>query len=130
AGLSGRAGVVAPEWWGRLEGEGAAGVATASPVFWLATLWLAFLLVLLTNPLKGLRFLTPLFAPTALLAGAGLRAGLAAAAARLSPASARVLWIAAIAALLLAAFGDLRRFFDLFVRRGLPDLATPWFTSP
>jgi hypothetical protein len=98
-----------------------------SPLGVLAAIWLAFTVALAASDLKGLRLLTPVFAPTALLAAAGLQSALAASR-RWGPWF-RVLCAAAVAVILLAAFGDLRRFFDLFVRRGIPDLATPWFTS-
>ncbi|HTO89797.1 MAG TPA: hypothetical protein VMJ70_01580 [Candidatus Sulfotelmatobacter sp.] len=48
---------------------------------------------------------------------------------RLSSGGYRVALIASAVALMLVATLDLRRFFELFVLRSIPDLATPWFTA-
>jgi hypothetical protein len=116
--------LVRPAWRRAMERSEA---AVVSPIAVLAAIGLAFTAVLAASDLKGLRLLTPIFAPAALLAAAGLQSALAAA--RLRGTWFRVLCGAAIVVMLFAAFGDLRRFFDLFVRRGIPDLATPWFTA-
>ncbi len=78
-------------------------------------------------PQKNLRFLSPLYAPAALLAGALLRSAFAAATARLAPARARAAAVALAAVLVLVAAGDLARYHHWFVVRAVPDLATPWF---
>jgi hypothetical protein len=45
------------------------------------------------------------------------------------PAAARPATVGLFAAALLAsAVADHQRFVELFERRGIPDLATPWFT--
>jgi hypothetical protein len=94
----------------------------------LAWLTLAFLAAALAWPQKNLRFLSPIYAPLDLLAAALVWGALERARARL-PAAARETGVAlAGAALLVAAVADHQRFVELFERRGIPDLATPWFT--
>jgi len=98
----------------------------------LATL-AAFTIVLgavaLAWPQKNLRFLSPIYAPLDLLAGALLWAGIEGARARLPVAAFRIVAAIVAATLLAAAVIDQQRFVELFIRRGIPDLATPWFTS-
>lgn len=94
----------------------------------LAAFTLAFAALALVWPQKNLRFLSPIYAPLDLLAGAALWAALNARRWRL-PAPALRIGVALVAvALLAAAIADQQRFVELFLRRGIPDLATPWFT--
>ena len=78
---------------------------------------------------KNLRFLSPVYAPVALLAAALVRSGLAWLGGRLSPRLGRVMVAVATIVLVASLYADLRRFADFFLRRDLPDLATPWFTG-
>ena len=94
-------------------------------IAWLA---LGFVAMALAWPQKNLRFLSPIYAPLDLLAGAGVGWLLAAARQRLPAAAFRVLAGLVVAGLIAAALADQRRFVALFIRRGIPDLATPWFT--
>ncbi len=104
-------------------------LSPVSPLLILAASFVAYAVVFAIYPLRSLRFLTPLFAPVALLAALGARAAFTALSARLPRNAARAAITVVILALLLYAFADLRHFYDLFVRRGIPDLATPWFTQ-
>ena len=91
---------------------------------------IAFAAAALVYPQKNLRFLSPLYAPLDLLAAALVRALAAWLRARL-PAPAFRLAAGTIAlSLLAAAAADHHRFIEYFIRRGIPDLATPWFTRP
>ena len=95
----------------------------------LAAFTLAFVALALVWPQKNMRFLSPIYAPLDLLAGAVVVVALDAMRGRL-PAPARRIGVALVAAALLAAaIADQQRFVELFIRRGIPDLATPWFTS-
>jgi hypothetical protein len=103
---------------------------TAAALRALGAFALAFALVAALWSQKNLRFLSPIYAPLFLLAGA-LAASLAVRlGGRAGSGRARaVAWAVAIV-LLAVAVADERRFVELFVRRGIPDLATPWFTRP
>jgi hypothetical protein len=93
---------------------------------------LAFLLVACFYPQKNMRFLSPIYAPVALLAAVMIRAAWEWTGARLATRGRNPLRIATAlgALLLLLSLGaDVRRFADLFLRREIPDLATPWFTG-
>ncbi len=95
----------------------------------LAAFTLAFAALALAWPQKNLRFLSPIYAPLDLLAGAVMVAALQRVRARL-PAQVFRLGVAVIAVALLGlALADHQRFVELFLRRGIPDLATPWFTA-
>jgi hypothetical protein len=94
----------------------------------IAWLTLGFAGMALAWPQKNLRFLSPVYAPLDLLAGAALGWLLASARERLPAAAFRVLAAVVVAGLIAAALADQRRFVELFIRRGIPDLATPWFT--
>lgn len=93
--------------------------------------WLvvAFAAVAAVYPQKNLRFLAPIFAPVYLLAGALVYAGLEA----LRPRASRAAFVAMAAvvavALVALALADMRRFHEMFIRLGIPDLATPWFVQ-
>src|SRR5262249_3042668 len=94
----------------------------------LAWLTIAFVAAALTYPQKNLRFLSPIYAPIDLLA-AWLVTRLVERLGTRLPAAAFRFAVGAIAAMLIAAAAaDHHRFVELFVRRGIPDLATPWFT--
>jgi hypothetical protein len=95
----------------------------------LAAFTLAFAALALAWPQKNLRFLSPIYAPLDLLAGAVVVAALRRVRARL-PAPAFRFGVAVIAVALLGlALADQQRFVELFIRRGIPDLATPWFVA-
>ena len=95
----------------------------------LAAFTLAFVALALVWPQKNMRFLSPIYAPLDLLAGAAVVAALGAGR-RWLPAPAHRIGVALVAvALLAAAIADQQRFVELFIRRGIPDLATPWFTA-
>ncbi len=95
----------------------------------LAAFTLAFTTVAVLWPQKNLRFLSPVYPALDLLAGAAVVAALEAARARL-PAPAHRLVVALVAVALVAvALVEQQRFVELFLRRGIPDLATPWFTA-
>jgi hypothetical protein len=90
---------------------------------------LAFVAIALAYPQKNMRFLSPLYAPIALLAAALVWAAIATLRARL-PATAYRIGVAVIAAALVAAaVADHQRFVEYFITRGIPDLATPWLTQ-
>ncbi len=78
---------------------------------------------------KNLRFLSPIYAPVALLAAALLMAGLARVRAR---GPRRLAWAATalvVLALGASAVRDVACFDHYFNRWGVQDLATPWFTQ-
>ncbi len=79
---------------------------------------------------KNLRFLSPIYAPVALLAAALVRASLAAARARMPSGAFRTLVLAVAVLLAVAAAADVRRFADFFLKRDILDLALPWLTGP
>jgi len=95
----------------------------------LAAFTIAFAAVALAWPQKNMRFLSPVYAPLELLAGAALWTALNGLRARLPAPALRIAVALVVAALVVAALGDQQRFVELFIRRGIPDLATPWFTS-
>jgi hypothetical protein len=105
--------------------ERAAPGAISAGIAWLT---LGFAGMALVWPQKNLRFLSPIYPPLDLLAGAALGWLLAGARTRLPAPAFRVLVALAAAGLIAAALADQRRFVELFIRRGIPDLATPWFT--
>jgi hypothetical protein len=109
---------------GRTDGDRGHGL---SPPMVLSGFMVAFALAMAVYPVRNLRFLAPLFAPAALLAAAGMHAGLAAAVARLPRGATRVAFVAAIVVAASSATLDYARFRELFVHRDIPDLATPWF---
>ena len=101
---------------------------TRSALAILAWFTIVFAAVALLYPQKNMRFLSPAYAPLDLLAAALLSAAVEHARSRL-PRPAFNLVAATIVALLLgAALADHQRFVEFFIRRGIPDLATPWFT--
>ena len=94
----------------------------------LAWTTLVVLVAALAWPQKNLRFLSPIYAPLDLLAAALLWGALERA--RLPATARRIATTLVAAGLLVAAVADHGRFVELFERRGIPDLATPWFTRP
>ena len=78
---------------------------------------------------KNVRFLSPIYAPVALLAAAVVRTGLVALRERLPAGAFRVAATGVVLLVLLSAVADLNRFTELFLRRGVTDLATPWFLA-
>jgi 4-amino-4-deoxy-L-arabinose transferase-like glycosyltransferase len=95
----------------------------------LTAFTLAFAGLALAWPQKNLRFLSPIYAPLDLLAGAGVWAALDWARGRWPSPAFRVGVALVAVALIVAAIADQQRFVELFIRRGIPDLATPWFTA-
>ncbi len=95
----------------------------------LAWFVIAFTGVVAGYHLKNLRLLSVVYGPVYLLAAALVWSALSWLARRV-PARAFALGIGAVAvALLASSYLDLRRFHDLFIRREVPDLATPWFVG-
>jgi len=94
----------------------------------LAWFTILFAAVALAWPQKNMRFLSPIYAPLDLIAGAAVWTALEGVRSRLSPAAFRVVVALVATTLLGAAVADHQRFVELFIRRGIPDLATPWFT--
>jgi len=110
---------------------GATAVESRRRVLFALVVWTAgFVIASALYPLKSIRFLSPAFAPAAMLGGIAVMAALREARARLSASGYRVVVGAAVVLLVVMAVFDLRRFLELFVRREIPDLATPWFTRP
>lgn len=95
----------------------------------LATFTLAFAALALVWPQKNLRFLSPVYAPLDLLAGAVVWAALDRARAHWPTPALRAGVALVAVALIVAAIADQQRFVELFIHRGIPDLATPWFTG-
>ncbi len=95
----------------------------------LGAFTLVFLAIACAWPQKNLRFLSPLLAPVALLAGALLVAALESARRALPPPRYRVLALGLAVLVTVAAGSDLARFVRYFVELRIPDLATPWFTE-
>lgn len=116
-------GVARPRWLA------ARSEASRRALFALAVMTAGFVVITVLLPVKSLRFLSPAVAPAALLGAAALVAGLRALRTRTSTATFRFATAAVTVVLAFAAWQDLRRFYDLFVRRAIPDLATPWFTA-
>ena len=103
-----------------------AGLAPAT----LGWFTIAFAITALAYPQKNLRFLSPIYAPLALLAAwlvSSLMTGLRS---RLPSPAYRVAVALVAIGLLAAAVADHMRFVEYFVRRGIPDLAVPWFEAP
>lgn len=78
---------------------------------------------------KNLRFLSPIYAPIALLAAALAGSALSWLRGRLPRGIGRVMVAVLGIALAVSLYADLRRFANHFLRRDVPDLATPWFTG-
>ncbi len=99
-----------------------------STVVALAVLVVAYTALALVYPQKNLRFLSPIFAPLALLAAWLAWTALDMLRTTLPPRA----FVAALVAtsLLLAASAafEQQRFAHYFITHGVPDLATPWFT--
>jgi len=116
-------GVLRPRWLA------ARSEASRRALFALAVTTAGFAIVTALLPVKSLRFLSPAFPPAAILGAAAVVAGLRAVGTRTSRSTLRLAVAVVAVVLALSAWQDLRRFYDLFVRRGIPDLATPWFTQ-
>lgn len=116
-----------PRWI--VPGKTAADEASRRALVTLAAWSLGFVIFTALWPLKSLRFLSPIFGPAAILGAAAVAAALRLVRERASAAAFRVAVGLTALVLALAAYEDLRRFFDFFIRRGIPDLATPWFTG-
>jgi len=93
----------------------------------LAWLALGVSSVALAWPLKNMRFLSPIYAPLDLLAASLLGSAMRWLRVRWPGTPFRVGVALGAAVLLAAAFADHQRFVEFFIRRGIPDLATPWF---
>ena len=78
---------------------------------------------------KNMRFVSALYAPLYLTAGALVQGVVGALTRRNSRSGARVAIAALVVLMLLSVLGDRARFERWFIRRGVPDLATPWFTG-
>ncbi len=79
---------------------------------------------------KNMRFLSPIYAPTFLLAAALIAAGVSYVRAH-APRAAAIAVVAAVAlGLAASAVLDVRRFDHWFNELEMQDLATPWFTQP
>jgi hypothetical protein len=96
----------------------------------LAWLVLGFGTLAALYPQKNLRFVSPLVVPCAFLGAWVLRSLATALAARLPEARRRWVGFALAALVLSSSFQDVMRFRTFFVRRGIPDLATPWLIEP
>ena len=82
-------------------------------------------------PQKNLRFVSPLLAPSALLGAWVLQSWALSLASRLPQARRHWVVIGLAALLITSSFLDVVRFREYFIRRGIPDLATPWlFEAP
>ena len=90
---------------------------------------LVFLAVSCAYSSKNMRFLSPLYAPVALLAAAFVVRVFAALRARLPAAAWRTAVAAVAIVLALSAWADARRFDHYFNEIQIQDLATPWFTK-
>ena len=90
---------------------------------------LFFLVVSCVYSSKNMRFLSPLYAPVAILAAALVRALVAWLRARLAAPAWRVAMAGLVLLLLGAAVADTRRFDHYFNQLQIQDLATPWFTQ-
>ena len=108
----------------RTHGKGAVEIA-GTTLAWLA---IAFVAVALAYPQKNLRFLSPVYAPLDLLAGALVWAALGWLRPRTPFSIYRSACVALALLLFVSALGDHRRFVTYFIERQIPDLATPWFT--
>jgi asparagine N-glycosylation enzyme membrane subunit Stt3 len=90
---------------------------------------LVFLAVSCAYSSKNMRFLSPLYAPVALLAAAFVVRVFAVLRARLPAAAWRTAVAAVAVVLVLSAWADARRFDHYFNEIQIQDLATPWFTK-
>jgi len=95
----------------------------------LAWLVLAFGAVACIHSQKNMRFLSVIFVPVFILAAALVCASLAALKERIPRGGHRAVVLAVALALAVSAAADLVRFHQWFIIRGVPDLATPWFTG-
>jgi asparagine N-glycosylation enzyme membrane subunit Stt3 len=95
----------------------------------LGTFVVVFLVVSCAYNSKNMRFLSPIYAPVAMLAGALLMRLANALRARLPLLAWRGVVLAAAAALVFSAWRDARRFDHYFNEMQIQDLATPWFTQ-
>jgi hypothetical protein len=93
----------------------------------LAVLVSGFSLVAFAYASKNMRFLSPLFAPVALLGASLVVAGLGRARARLPRAAGLAIALVVAGALGASAVRDYRRFDHYFNEMEIQDLATPWF---
>ncbi|MGH7731996.1 MAG: ArnT family glycosyltransferase [Candidatus Eiseniibacteriota bacterium] len=102
----------------------------AAPLLaWLAWLVLSYGLVACVAPQKNMRFLSIIVVPTFVLAASLVRASLAALKERIPARVYRAVSVAVATGLVASAAADLARFHHWFIVRGIPDLATPWFTG-
>jgi len=90
---------------------------------------LAFLAVSCAYSSKNMRFLSPIYAPVALLAAAVVHGKLGWLRGRVPSAAWRGAVGLTVAVLLFAAWRDARRFDHYFNQIQIQDLATPWFTK-
>ncbi len=90
---------------------------------------LVFLAVSCTYSSKNMRFLSPLYAPVAMLAAALVLSAMVWLRTRVPSRAWRGVVAAAAALLLFAAWCDARRFDHYFNEIQIQDLATPWFTQ-
>jgi 4-amino-4-deoxy-L-arabinose transferase-like glycosyltransferase len=108
-----------------LRGIGA--IDSALPI--LAGLVLVFIAAAFGYSQKNLRFLSPIYAPLCLLAAGLVVAGAMWIQSRVRAVIFRRWVVALVLGLVTIAVTDHRRFQKHFVERGVPDLATPWFTE-
>ena len=88
-----------------------------------------FLIVSCVYSSKNMRFLSPIYAPVAMLAAALVRRLIAWLRARVPPVAWRGAVLATAALLVFSAWRDARRFDHYFNEIQIQDLATPWFTK-
>jgi 4-amino-4-deoxy-L-arabinose transferase-like glycosyltransferase len=101
---------------------------------WAALTMLAWFVILVTLlacswPQKNLRFLSVIYGAVDLLAAAFVWCALAALRSRLSPKLFRITAGLTAGLLVFSAWRSLLRFDELFVRRDILDLVTPWLTG-
>jgi 4-amino-4-deoxy-L-arabinose transferase-like glycosyltransferase len=107
--------------WSAPSGERALRVLGAFVVF--------FLTVSCAYSSKNMRFLSPVYAPVALLAAALVTNALERLRVRVPPVAWRLAAAVTAGLLLFAAWSDARRFDHYFNEIQIQDLATPWFTK-
>lgn len=107
--------------------DGSAHIATALRL--LGGYVLIFLMVSCAYSSKNMRFLSPLYAPVALLAAAVVKRLLSALHAGLPVTAWRTAAAVVAVVLMLSAWSDARRFDHWFNELQIQDLATPWFTK-
>ncbi len=101
------------------------------PATWILGSCIAlFMIVALVYPQKNMRFLSPIYPALFVMAGAAVVAGVGWLMGRVAVAARPALIGGAILALVALAYTDHARFVHYFIERGIPDLATPWFTGP